>query len=185
MVGGRVSPYHIGECGGLGGLSVADSNTKRGRGPRALAAVAARVSRPVFGRRGLADGAIIGDWPVIVGEFLGSRTVAERISYPAGKRRDGTLHLRIEHGALATELQHLEPLLLERINAYFGYRAVARVKMVQGPLPSKPAASARETPPDPEAEAQLAQELKQVKDPALKAALEGLGRAVLGREKRG
>ena len=46
------------------------------------------------------------------------------------------MHLRVASGGLAMELQHFEPVLVERINAYFGYPAVARVKLIQGPLPA-------------------------------------------------
>ena len=44
------------------------------------------------------------------------------------------LHIRVDGGA-AVELQHKTPIVLERINAFYGYRAVDRLKLVQGPLP--------------------------------------------------
>jgi hypothetical protein len=34
--------------------------------------------------------------------------------------------------------RHLEPIIIERINGFFGYRAVARLAIRQGPLPQRP-----------------------------------------------
>ena len=79
-------------------------------------------------RRGAAGGAIprrssARDWP---------RGSAREVELPRGERRDGTLHLQVAPG-LALEVQHREPVLVERINAFFGYRAVARLALKQGP----------------------------------------------------
>src|SRR5215207_4164978 len=55
------------------------------------------------------------------------------------------LIVRVE-GAFALELQHVAPLLMERINAYYGWRCVGRIVLKQGPVrrvssltPAKPA----------------------------------------------
>ena len=64
----------------------------------------------------------------------------DRISYANRERHSGLLHLRVDHSAMATELQHLEPQLLERINGYFGFKAVAKMRFIHGPLTDQPAA---------------------------------------------
>ena len=156
--------------------------TTRGRGPRALAGVMRKVTRPIFGKRGFAGGAVVTEWPTIVGRHLAAHTVPERIAYQGGGRDSGVLHLRVDSGSLATELQHLEPQLLERINGYFGYRSVDRLRIVHGPLP--PA----EAPPRPAPRAldrteekDLADRLAGIKDDDLRTALEALGRVVVAR----
>ena len=156
--------------------------TTRGRGPRALAGVLRKVTRPIFGKRGFAGGAVVTEWPTIVGRHLAAHTVPERIAYQGGGRDSGVLHLRVDSGSLATELQHLEPQLLERINGYFGYRSVDRLRIVHGPLP--PA----EAPPRPAQRAldrteekDLADRLAGIKDDDLRTALEALGRVVVAR----
>jgi hypothetical protein len=155
---------------------------RRGGGPRALAQPLGAVTREVFGRRGLADGAILTDWPTIAGERLARHSLPEKVTFPRGSRAGGTLHLTIDNGSLATELLHLEPLLVERINGYFGFCAVARLRIVQGPL--RKVAGRRARPPralkDKEQQS-LAASLVDVADPELRRALEALGRAVLGR----
>jgi hypothetical protein len=87
----------------------------------------------------------------------------------------------------ALQLQHLEPLVLERINGFFGYRAVARLVLQQGPLPALPGAAGNRRRNEAAAaplplDAALAEKLSTVADPELRAALEGLGRSL--RQKR-
>ena len=156
---------------------------KRGGGPRALAGILNKVTRPIFGKRGFAGGAVVTEWPTIVGPRLAAHTVPERIAFQGGGRDRGVLHLRVDSGALATELQHLEPQLLERINGYFGYRSVERLRIIHGPLPPaeaplKPAPRAL----DQSEEKDLADRLSGIDDDDLRAALDALGRVVVVRD---
>lgn len=155
---------------------------KRGGGPRALGVSLAKITKALFGKRGFADGAILKDWPTIAGEHLARHSLPERVIYPRGARAGGTLHLRIDNGSMATELQHLEPLLIERINGYFGFSAVKNLKITQGPLPEtaeKPARARRRL--DEADQEDLARSLISVDDAELRQALEALGRAVMER----
>lgn len=155
----------------------------RGRGPTALGATMRRVTRSVFGRRGLADGTIVADWPTIVGPELARLSTPEKIGYPTGERLNGVLHLRVASGSLALELQHLEPLVVERINGYFGYKAVARLRLIHGPVAAPPAAPTSLRPPlSADDERRLAERLAGIEDAALKARLLALGRAILERD---
>jgi hypothetical protein len=152
------------------------------QGMRALAETIAKLTRPAFGRRGFAGGAIIAEWSAIVGESLANHSAPEKVSYPPGGTTEGTLQLRIARGGLATELQHLEPVLIERINGYFGYRAVARLRFVHGPLPERASPKPPSTRPlTPEEEKKLADHLVAVEDPKLRHVLEDLGRSIIGR----
>lgn len=139
-----------------------------------------RVTRPVFGRQGFAGGALVVDWPAIVGSAVASHTLPLAIKFPPKERTDGTLTVKVDSGAFAVEMQHLEPLILERINGYFGWKAVARLRLRQGPLPERPAAAA--PPAEPPAIPPPAQDsLSRVEDPELRAVLERLGRRLAGR----
>ena len=156
----------------------------RSRRTTALATLVARATKPVFRQRGLADGAVLRDWPKIVGPELARRCIPERVRYPRGERSEGTLHLRVESGGLATELQHLEPLLIERINGYFGYRAVARLRLVQGPIVA--AETPENAPPQPldaAEQARIGRVVAEIEDPDLRRALSGLGAAVATRRR--
>lgn len=155
---------------------------RRGR-LRALAAEVPRIAAPVLGKRGFAAAQLVSDWRSILGEELAQRTAPERLSFPRGERKDGTLRLRVAAG-FAPEMQHRTPQVLERINAFFGYRAVARLVLVQGPLPRPPAPPPRPRPlVDSEREA-LDRRLGGIEDPALRDALRRLGAAVIGSPRR-
>jgi hypothetical protein len=153
--------------------------------PRALGEAIAALTRPIIGKRGFVRGGLIAEWETIVGERLAASSLPERVSYPPKQSRGGTLHLRVASGSLAMELQHLEPLLVERINGYFGYDAVARVRLIQGPVPTRTRGPARPLPlrrlTDAEEDA-LAERLAGVGDDELRSALAALGRAVIARD---
>ncbi len=159
--------------------SPATTPDRRRYGMVAIAVPAGKVTRPVFGRHGLAGGALVVDWPAIVGSAVAAHTLPVRIKFPPKERAEGTLVIKVANGAFAPELQHLEPLVLERINGYFGYRAVARLQLKHSPLPLrapvKPVAAA---PTGPAGE-RLSAALADVEDPDLRAALERLGRRVV------
>ena len=156
---------------------------RRGRNAKHLGQHVKRLTKRAFGRRGFADGAIIADWPSVIGEHLAGLSEPERITYPQGKRAGGTLQLRIASGSIAVELQHLEPLLIERINGYFGYKAVEKVRLIQAPIKRASGGTTRsERPPlDEKKEREVADVLSDVSDPELHEALDRLARAILSR----
>lgn len=153
-------------------------------GLRALGEAVAALTRPIVAKRGFARGGLVAEWTTIVGERLAASSLPERVSYPPKQSRNGTLHLRVASGSLAMELQHLEPVLIERINGYLGYPAIARVRLIQGPLPALARRPAQPVPPLPlsvEEEQALAQRLDGIGDAGLRQALAALGQVVLGR----
>ena len=155
---------------------------RRGR-MRAIAADVPKIAGAVLGKRGFAEAQLVAQWPAIIGEAIALGASPVKLTFGRGERREGTLHLRVD-SALALEIQHREPVLIERINAFFGYRAVSRLALRQGPPATAP------TPPPPrprplkaEERQQLDRGLAAIEDPALKAALERLGEAVIGSAK--
>jgi len=77
-------------------------------------------------------------------------------------------------------------LVIERINQFFGRSVVARLVLVQGPLPlAAPLATAMPEPLSAEEAKALDLRLGDIADPELRAALAGLGRLVLAGARRG
>ena len=93
------------------------------------------LAKRALDKRGFVDASIVNEWPTIAGTLIGGNSLPEKISFPRDRKKPGTLHLRLENGALSTEVMHFEPVLLERLNRFFGFRAVGRIKIIQGPLP--------------------------------------------------
>ncbi len=150
------------------------------RGLQAVGVMASKITRPILGKAGLAEGDIVANWAVIVGATLASHSLPERIVFPKGRREAGEITVRVSAGAFAVTLQHDIPRVLERLNGFFGYRAVDRVKIVQGaitrrtrPLPTPIA------PLSAPKQAHLTEQLAGIMDMGLRDSLERLGRAIL------
>src|SRR5436309_144751 len=104
------------------------AGSERRPGLRTLGGAVARLTAPVIARGGGLLARLKASWPAIVGEELGAAT------WPSALSRAGALKLCVASG-LALEIQHRTPLLIERLNLFLGRGAVARIVLVQGPLP--------------------------------------------------
>lgn len=163
---GRTSPPTL--AGG------APQGERRG-GLRAVGVAASRLAAPIVRARG---GGILArlkaEWPAIVGSDWAV------VAWPATLGGDRALKLRVAPAA-ALALQHQAPLLVERINLFFGRGAVSRLVLVQGALPLRPPPARPARRPLATAEAaRLEAHVAPVVDPELREALARLGRAVLG-----
>lgn len=148
--------------------------------PTTLQKAAEAATRPAFKKYGIVQARLTSDWVNIVGTVLAQKALPTRIHFPKGQRDRGTLFLDVATG-WALEIQHLEPVILEKIATYFGYRAVERIHITQRPLPlKKEAAKTAEKPATLSQNAQktLRKTLENVTNPELKAALEKLGEGI-------
>jgi hypothetical protein len=151
---------------------------RRGGGLRRLPELLGRVLDPVARRRGLAEARLLTDWPLVIGPELGARCQPVRL----GRTSNGSGGVLTVHvaGASALELQHSAPQVVERINDFFGYPAVARLRLIQAP-PARPVKRLARPRTAPLAEGDIAvleATVAAVADPDLRVALASLGRAV-------
>ena len=160
-------------------MSVSGDGERRRGWMRPVGQELPRIAGRVLGKRGLGEAQLLAEWYAVVGDELAGETLPMKLSFPAGGRKNGVLKLRVSSAA-ALSVQHREPQILERINGFFGYAAVARLALVQGPLPDRGQASRRiQRPLTPAEFAALSRRVSQVSDPGLKSALERLGAAIL------
>ena len=110
-----------------------NTQKRRRSGPLPLAALLPSLTRKALGKFGFSYIGLITDWATIVGPDIARLSAPEKLSFPRNKRDSGVLRLKAEGGA-ALEIQHLEPQILDRINTYFGYRAVMRLHIINGPV---------------------------------------------------
>lgn len=149
-------------------------------GPRPLARLVPQLARKALGRHGQAFAALLTEWSAVVGPDLGARSTPVKLSFPAGRRDGATLTLRAHAGA-ALELLHAEPQVLERINGFFGFAAVARIRLVQAPprpAERRPQPRRRLTETD---EARIRATVEGIEDEGLREAMRALGRAMAAR----
>jgi hypothetical protein len=127
------------------------------KGPRTVGSFLPKITGKILAKKGFPNMSLLTDWPAIVGPELAAYTCPEKMNWPrqphaplhdetahdsgadykrkhSGKPQRGiTLKLRVEnHHAL--EVQYSLAEIMERINSYFGYRAVTDIRIIQGPI---------------------------------------------------
>ena len=149
----------------------------RGGGAKPVGDLMPQVGRTAFRRYGFVQSSVVTRWPEIVGPEHAKVCAPEAIRFPPGERSEGTLQLVVAP-AHAPLIQHVIPEIIERTNRFFGYRAIARVKMRQGPVQARAIEGGKSARP-PELKPipmELGDSLRDIGDPELRAVLEGLAR---------
>ena len=156
--------------------------------PVPLADLVGGAVDPLLAKQGFGQASLILRWEDLVGDRLAACCQPIKLQWPRrpalrlpdSRPEPATLVLRVS-GAMALEVQHMTPLIIERVNAHLGWRAVEKIALRQGPL-EKRLEKQRAIPPDAEAVAAAEQAIVGVDDPALRAALTLLGaRALRGK----
>ena len=159
-------------------------------GPKAVGSFVPRLTRTSFEKFGFSAATLVTDWATIVGAELAGFTSPERLRWPRAPqahvedegeathaRRGATLAVSVDP-ARALDVQYRRAQIIERINAYFGYAAVAEIRIEQRPrrdFPPIPAkVAARPSAPAP-------REVLGIEDDALRAALTRLSEGVRAR----
>ena len=147
----------------------------RGGAARSVSSMLPDAGRAAFRRFGFVQSSVVSRWREIVGERYADVSAPESIRFPHGKREGGVLTLVVE-GAYATTIQHVAPVIVERVNRFFGYEAVEKIAFRQGSVAK---AAKRPSPPSLRPiPAELGDSLRTIADPELRACLEGLARGV-------
>ena len=159
------------------------TRSKYGGGPRTLGSILPQATDPIARRRGFQNGEILTRWTEIVGPDVAEKSSPEQLSYAQGKGIGGTLRVRVE-SAWALELQHLEPVIVERINTFFGHAAVSHLKLIQAPVSQATPAKREQAPELTETQHQaLDQVVGDVENDDLRASLRALGKRVAAGQK--
>lgn len=143
--------------------------------PKALSDCVERLTRPVLKAQGLASSRLITQWHEVVGDAVAKHCVPQKLSYPPGKNTDGTLTIAVENG-FATEIQYMQPVILERLASYFGYKAITRIAISHAYSPAKVAVKAYKKQTTISKES--VQITGDIEDPELKNALQSLAKAL-------
>jgi hypothetical protein len=153
--------------------------------PKPLADLIDACLGPALAAQGFAASDVIVAWQDIVGERLAKFTQPLRIDWPRAAVRDrdvrpepATLVIRVE-SAFALEMQHLAPIVLERVNAHYGWRCVGRLVLKQGPVKREVRSVAPPPALSEEDRLRVNEAVGGVDEDALRGALERLGQAVV------
>ena len=160
---------------------------KRKPWAKPLASLVEPCLKEIWRKKGFASSALLLQWREIAGENLGSRSEPVELKWPPRAEKadpaslpPATLHVRVE-SAFALEFQYAQPQLILRINAHFGWRAVGKIVIKQGPVAKRGESRRKTAELTPEAQAKLDRLAPESGEP-LEQALRRLGQGVLSRK---
>ncbi|WP_299371613.1 DciA family protein [uncultured Tateyamaria sp.] len=142
--------------------------------------------------RGFAQSRLLTDWEEVAGPDVAAIARPVEVSY--GRGGMGATLTLLTTGAQAPMLEMQKDQLRSRVNAVYGYNAIARIRITQTAATGfadgqvafehRPKASGP-TPPAPEMHRAAGTVVAPVQDETLRAALERLGAHILTKEKQG
>jgi len=150
----------------------------RGQGAKAIGDLMPEIGRTAFRRFGFVQSSVVTRWPEIVGPTHALVCSPEAIRFPPGEKSEGILQLVVKP-AHAPLIQQVLPEIIERVNRFFGYKAVARAKIRQGEV-KPPSVDERPKPPPSlrPIPMELGDSLRDIGDPELRTVLESLARSM-------
>ena len=166
--------------GKVGGTTKSVEPAPRVNGVRSVSDLLGGVGGAAFRRFGFVQHSIVTRWAEIVGERYAGVSSPESIRFPPGRKSGGVLTLIVE-GAHASMLQHVAPVIVERVNRFFGYPAIERLSFRQGRMAAQAKRREPAAPPPP-LSVELGESLRAVADPELRAVLESLAQGLAASE---
>jgi hypothetical protein len=166
------------------------AGTTRFSKPTPVSDLAGQVLDPVLRRRTGMSIALVQSWEEIAGVRLAALTRPERIAWPRRLHEDdpfqpATLVIACE-GFAALHVQHEADEIVARANAFLGFGAIGRIRIVQKPVRRRDDAGRKPRlgPVSKEDEARISAAVRPIENEGLRASLEALGRSVVAARNR-
>jgi hypothetical protein len=140
--------------------------------------------------RGFAQSRLLTNWAEVAGEEAAAISRPVEVSY--GRGGMGATLTLLTNGANAPVLEMQKEQLRARVNAVYGYNAIARVRITQtaatgfaeGRVAFEHAPKKVVTPPDPALRAKATESAAHIGDTSLRDALARLGENILNKQNR-
>ena len=120
-----------------------NEESKRAFVPKTIGDSLKKINRDISNKYGKIEYLIIAKWPKIVGQFFANHSEPNKISrIPDGENDTGDviysnyLHINVSPVA-AVEFQHFKDKIIDKINSYFGYKAISNIRLKQNFIPKK------------------------------------------------
>jgi hypothetical protein len=156
--------------------------------PVPVSDLATAILDPVLRKRAGISIGLVQSWEEIVGQRLAATSRPERIQWPRRMNEDDPFEPAVLvvacEGMAALHLQHQTGEVVSRVNAFLGFNAIGRIRIVQKPL----AGPARRQKPvlrplSGQEKTRLSGVVAPVEDEDLRASLERLGETIIGQRK--
>ncbi len=108
-----------------------DFSKHRNVGFISLANIFSDTAKKIVGKNGFMELDIITAWNEIVGKDLAEYTYPQHIDFEKKEKNNGILNICADNGAVALEISHRKKSIIEKINTFFGYSAIADLKIIQ------------------------------------------------------
>jgi hypothetical protein len=145
-----------------------------------LSVLLSDVFSDAYARQGFAARELVTRWTEIAGSEIAAHCEPLKMQWQRPVQgqplEPATLVLRVE-GPMALEIQHSSDVILERVNRFFGWSAVGRLALRQGPLSRRQRATSAHGP-DARMVEEVERTLSSVEDDQLRAALARLGASI-------
>jgi len=144
--------------------------------------------RQLLGNTGMITVELLNSWQDIVGEDISAYCWPQNIVFKKNERTDGCLNLNVLAGAFALEIQQKQQQIIEKINVFFGYPAISKLKICQIADPQnfligkKNIDKMQKNVVSPEEESYITELIKDVNDDELRQTLKKIGCAVFARK---
>ncbi|MFP4313199.1 MAG: DUF721 domain-containing protein [Alphaproteobacteria bacterium] len=149
---------------------------------RPVSEATAKVTNQVFGRKYIALGRIVTQWPEIVGADLATKAQPAGLQYRRfknSKTPDAVLEIATT-SAYATRLHYQKDLILERLNQLFGEKWISAIKFVNVPSNQSAAPKIQKRPLlSSDDENYIKQSLDLITDIDVRNTLEQFGKSLL------
>jgi hypothetical protein len=157
--------------------------------PVPVSDLATAILDPVLRKRAGISTGLVQSWEEIAGPRLATRSRPEKIQWPRRMHEDDPFEPAVLviacEGMAALHLQHETGEIINRVNAFLGFNAIGRIRIVQKPVLSDKARPKPAPRPLTAVEkAKLSDTVGKIEDDGLRASLERLGATILGQRKR-
>lgn len=155
------------------------------RNPVPVSDLTSRILDPMLRKRAGISLGLVQSWDEIAGPRLARHSRPEKIQWPRRLNEDDPFQPAVLviacEGMAALHVQHEAGEIVARVNAFLGFNAVSRIRIVQKPLTAE---KARPKPvfrtlSDAERK-KLSGTVRSIEDDGLRASLERLGATILG-----
>lgn len=163
--------------------TAARQRRRGGKGFRSASGASRDIVRTLASKKGFAEADVLLRWAEIVGEAHRGLCHPQAVRFSRDRNLAATLVVECT-SARAPEVEHLSPVLIERVNQFYGYRAIGRIKVVQtaglrGFGEAQAPFGGPSTDPSRAHQREAADMARDIENPGLRAALTRMGAHVL------
>ncbi len=99
---------------------------------KSLLKITENIIEKNLSKLGFIQNHIFFNWAHIAGQYA-DITIPYKIKFGRKKNIDGQIIIKVQNG-FGLEVQYAIPLLLDQINARFGFRAISKIKIIQADI---------------------------------------------------